>query len=159
MASTEDVPVAAIATPAPDLAKRIIATIREAAAQREEAGTDVVALLRAAWPLLPPDVRIDGLRVLPGPKADAFFVALSAIERAALLAHMPAGERGRWMRLLAPDDAVDVLQRAAEPDRAALLEHLDTQTRTDVTALLAYAEDEVGGLMHTRFARLRPQMT
>jgi len=40
-----------------------------------------------------------------------------------------------------------------------LLGLLDAPTRKEVTALLAYAEDEAGGLMSTRYARLRPEMT
>jgi magnesium transporter len=40
-----------------------------------------------------------------------------------------------------------------------LLGLLDEPTRIEVLALLAYAEDEAGGLMSTRYARLRQQMT
>ena len=36
---------------------------------------------------------------------------------------------------------------------------LDEATRTEVKALTAYAEDEAGGLMSPRFARVRPEMT
>src|SRR5204863_1096347 len=36
---------------------------------------------------------------------------------------------------------------------------LDDPTRQEVQGLLAYAEDRAGGLMNTRFARLRPEMT
>jgi magnesium transporter len=63
------------------------------------------------------------------------------------------------MRLLAPDDAADVVQVAPEDRRQELLELLDEPTRHEVVALLAYAEDDAGGLMNPRFARLRPDMT
>jgi magnesium transporter len=63
------------------------------------------------------------------------------------------------MRLLEPDDAADVIQQADQDQRAGLLALLDEPTRKEVQALLAYAEDEAGGLMNTRYARLRPQMT
>jgi len=36
---------------------------------------------------------------------------------------------------------------------------LDEPTRAEVTALLAYAEDEAGGLMNPRYIRVRPDMT
>jgi len=35
---------------------------------------------------------------------------------------------------------------------------LDERTRREVMALLAYAEDDAGGLMNPRYARLRPEM-
>ena len=62
-------------------------------------------------------------------------------------------------RVLAPDDAADLIQLAPEAQRAQLLDMLDTATRQEVTALLAYKEDQAGGLMSPRFARLRPEMT
>jgi magnesium transporter len=37
-----------------------------------------------------------------------------------------------------------------------LLQQLDAPTRKEVIALMAYAEDEAGGLMNPRYARLRP---
>ena len=40
-----------------------------------------------------------------------------------------------------------------------MLALLDETTRNEVTALLAFKEDEAGGLMSPRFARLRPEMT
>jgi magnesium transporter len=63
------------------------------------------------------------------------------------------------MRLLEPDDAADVIQQAGETHRETLLRLLDEPTRKEVLALLAYEEDEAGGLMSTRYARLRPNMT
>jgi magnesium transporter len=72
---------------------------------------------------------------------------------------LPPGERRLWMRLLAPDDAVDVIQEAPPENREALLAILDDVTRREVKGLLDYAEDEAGGLMNTRYSRLRPEMT
>ncbi len=115
--------------------------------------------LRDAWPLLDLDERADGLRVLPREDAEEFFVALSPADQAALLVHFRAGQRRQWIRLLEPDDVVDVVQTAGEDHRERLLALLDAPTRKEVQALLAYAEDEAGGLMSPRYARLRPQMT
>jgi magnesium transporter len=115
--------------------------------------------LRDAWPLLDLDERGDGLRVLPREDAEEFFIALAAHDQAQLLLHFRPGQRRQWMRLLEPDDVADVIQDAPEDNRPALLGLLDDTTRKEVLALLAYAEDEAGGLMSTRFARLRPTMT
>ena len=115
--------------------------------------------LRDAWPLLDLEERSDGLRVLPREDAEDFFIALTASDQAALLVGFRAGQRRQWMRLLEPDDVADVIQHAGDDHRNLLLDLLDAPTRKEVTALLAYAEDEAGGLMSTRYARLRLNMT
>jgi len=63
------------------------------------------------------------------------------------------------MRLLAPDDAADLIQQAGSDERDELLALLDEPTRKEVIALLAYNEDQAGGLMNPGFARLRPEFT
>src|SRR5919108_6458896 len=63
------------------------------------------------------------------------------------------------MRLVAPDDAADLIQEAPAEEREGLLALLDDQTRREVKGLLDYAEDEAGGLMNTRYCRLRADMT
>jgi len=115
--------------------------------------------LRDAWPLLDLEERSDGLRVLPREDAEEFFIALPAHDQAQLILHFRPGQRRQWMRMLEPDDVADVVQDAAEEHRPAFLALLDDPTRKEVLALLAYEEDEAGGLMSTRFARLRPNMT
>ncbi|MEO8701066.1 MAG: CBS domain-containing protein, partial [Kofleriaceae bacterium] len=115
--------------------------------------------LRDAWPFLDLEERSDGLRLLPRDRAEDFFIALTAKDQAASLLHWPAALRRQWLRLLEPDDVADVLQVAADDVREPLLQLLDAPTRKEVLALLAYEEDQAGGLMSTRYARLRPQMT
>jgi magnesium transporter len=115
--------------------------------------------LRDAWPLLDLEERGDGLRVLPREDAEEFFIALPAHDQAQLLLHFRPGQRRQWMRMLEPDDVADVVQDAGDDNKQTLLALLDEPTRKEVLALLAYAEDEAGGLMSTRFARLRPNMT
>ena len=63
------------------------------------------------------------------------------------------------MRLLAPDDAADLIQEAPVEERENMLALLDEATRREVKGLLDYAEDEAGGLMNTRYSRLRTDMT
>jgi magnesium transporter len=90
--------------------------------------------------------------------AEEFFLSLDARDQVAILEEMIPGERRSWMRLLAPDDAADVLQESPEELRTELLGALDTPTRLEVSALLAYAEDEAGGLMNPRYLRVRPDL-
>jgi magnesium transporter len=116
--------------------------------------------LRAAWPVLDAQERVEGLRLLPRDQAEDFFFGLPAADQAEIVPALPESERRSWMRLLPPDDAADLLQAVvAEDERARLLGLLDGATRTEVTALLAYAEDRAGGLMNTRYAHVRPDMT
>jgi magnesium transporter len=129
------------------------------AAEGEDDDSLSVDELRDAWPLLDLDERGDGLRVLPREDAEEFFIQLPPMDQQALILHFRPGQRRQWMRLLEPDDAADVIQAAPEDQRGTLLALLDDPTRKEVNALLAYAEDDAGGLMSTRYARLRPGMT
>jgi magnesium transporter len=115
--------------------------------------------LQAVWAFLSTEERLEGFRLLDRTDSEDFFLGLSALEQADLLLLLPFPERRSWIRLLEPDDAADLVQEAADDDRDMLLGLLDTTTRREVTALLAYAEDEAGGLMSPRFARLRPEMS
>ncbi len=115
--------------------------------------------LREAWPVLSQPERAEGFAMLPRPDSEDFFAGLEAHSQAELIVQLPAPERLSWMRLLPPDDAADVVQEAPQEQRAMLLSLLDGPTRKEVTALMAYAEDDAGGLMSPRFARLRPNIT
>jgi magnesium transporter len=115
--------------------------------------------LRDAWPALSRDERVESFKLVPHATADDFFLSLSAQEQADLILALAPGERRTWMRLLAPDDAVDVVQSSPPEERDSLLQELDETTRHEVQALQAYAEDDAGGLMNPRFARVRPEMT
>jgi len=87
------------------------------------------------------------------------FEALAVHERLAALQAAGNEDRKLLIRVLAPDDAADVLQKATREFREQLLLLLDQATRAEVIALLAYAEDVAGGLMTPRFLRLRPELT
>lgn len=115
--------------------------------------------LSDAWGMLSSEDRMEGLRLLDPVEAEDFFLGLSARDQEELLLAMPAAERRRWLRLLDPDDAADVIQEADEEHRDELMQLLDEGTKREVRALLAYAEDDAGGLMSPRFARLRPDMS
>jgi len=72
---------------------------------------------------------------------------------------MPAADRRSWLRLLPPDDAADLIQEASDEERENLLGLLDDATLKEVRALLAYAEDDAGGLMNPRYLRVRPDVS
>jgi len=111
------------------------------------------------WPELSPEEAVERFHALPPDERDDFFQSLDPREQAQLLTVLAPRERRLWLRLLAPDDVADLIQESAAGEREPLLALLDDPTQTDVRALLAYAEDEAGGLMSPRFARVRPDMT
>src|SRR5438876_3096917 len=116
--------------------------------------------LREAWPALSCEERVEGLRLLPRNAAEDLFFTLSSREQAELMLDLPPEEQRSWIRALAPDDAADLIQELPiVEERERFLALLDDITRRDVQALLAYKEDQAGGLMNPRFARLRPEMT
>lgn len=114
--------------------------------------------LRDAWSVLDPADRVEGFRFLTSSEAEEFFLELSAFDRAQIVLGLPTTEQRWWMRALAPDDVADVIQEAPVEERAKLLALLDEPARKEINALLAYSEDEAGGLMNPRYARLRPDM-
>lgn len=115
--------------------------------------------LRDRWPGLSPEERVEAFSRVPRDEAYDFFLSLMPLGQSQILQALPPGERLVWIRTLAPDDAADVLQQIDEESRGEFLTLLDEPTRREVSALLAYAEDDAGGLMSPRFARVRPDMT
>ena len=115
--------------------------------------------LLEAWNLLVPEDRLESFQALPRPEAEDLFLSLSARDQAELLRALPHAERRSWIRLLAPDDAADLIQEIPPEEREEILALLDDTTRKEVNGLLAYAEDDAGGLMNPRYVRVRPDMS
>jgi magnesium transporter len=125
----------------------------------QEHSLEPIEDLRERWTTLSKSERLEEFQSLPRELAGEFFLELSARDQADLILALPPRARRFWMRLLAPDDAADLIQEAPEEEGPYLLEYLDETTRREVIALLAYKDDEAGGLMSPRFARVRPEMT
>lgn len=115
--------------------------------------------LLVAWPVLSAEDRWRAFTLLPRTEAEDLFLALPTRDQAELLLALPPAERRSWIRLLPPDDAADLIQEVPVEEREGLLLLLDDATRSQVSGLLAYAEDAAGGLMNPHYARLRPEMT
>jgi magnesium transporter len=118
----------------------------------------LAADLKEAWPVLSVDERLEGIRLLAIDDLEDFLLGIPPREQAELLGAAARHEARAWLRFLPPDDVADLVQQAPAGERGSLLDLLDPPSRRDVTALLAYAEDEAGGLMNPRYARLRPDM-
>lgn len=115
--------------------------------------------LRESWQTLDAVERIEVFDNLERDEAVEFYLTCSPLGQAKIVDGLPENRKQLWLRLLPPDDAADVLQEVDAETRDEWLELLDTATRREVAALLTYAEEEAGGLMNPRFARVRPDMT
>ncbi|MGM9992164.1 MAG: magnesium transporter [Candidatus Bruticola sp.] len=111
------------------------------------------------WPRLGSERRIELFRTLPLGEAEDLLDCMNVNDQADLLQSMSLPERRSWLRYLDLDDIADILSELPEDEAAEWLELLDTRARDKVSALLAYAEDDAGGLMNPRFARVRSTMT
>ena len=114
--------------------------------------------LREVWAHLASDERLSSFLKLERGIAEDFFLTLKSDEQAELLQSLPPFERRFWLRILPPDDLADLIQEFDSSLRQAMLAELDPRLGKEVAALLAYAEDQAGGLMNPRFARIRPEM-
>lgn len=115
--------------------------------------------MQLIWPILSLEERVEALLAASRADAENFFFRLAATEQAELLLALPQSQQRSWIRLLPPDDVADIIQSLAKEQQDQLLMQIDDATRREVTALMAYAEDDAGGLMNPRFGRLRPNMT
>jgi magnesium transporter len=115
--------------------------------------------LKDAWAVLSLEERLEGLRLLTWSEAEGLIRSLPAREQTEILLATSPQEARAWLRMLPPDDVADVIQATDLEERGRLLQLLDDGARREVVALLAYAEDDAGGLMNPRYARLRPEMS
>ncbi len=102
------------------------------------------------WPRLGSERRIELFRALPLGEAEDLLDCMNVNDQADLLESMSLPERRSWLRYLDLDDIADILSELPEEEANEWLELLDTRAR---------AEDDAGGLMNPRFARVRSSMT
>ncbi len=115
--------------------------------------------LQQNWAGLTPEERLEAFKGMPREEAEDFFNGLEPPEQCEILIALSDVDRRWWLRQLEPDDITDILQELGEDQRASVLALLDVSTKKEVIALLAFAEDEAGGLMSPRYARVRPDMS
>lgn len=112
------------------------------------------------WPSFTNVEKVETFHHLDRDDQDELFLRLSPIEQKLILERATPAKTRSWLRSLEPDDLVDLFQLyTGEEEKMKLLDVLDHQTKIEVSALLAYKVDVAGGLMNTRFARLRPNMS
>lgn len=117
-----------------------------------------MARLLESWPRLSAEEQLQTFRTMSPDDSEDLFLALGPRDHAALYNGFNRAERRLWLRFLAPDEATDLIQELHEELRTEALSLIDEKVRRDVIALLSYREDEAGGLMNPRFARVRADM-
>jgi magnesium transporter len=128
--------------------------------------TTTISKLLEDWPRISDDLKEKTFRDLEQGDAEDLYLALTSREQAILMRNFSRAERRLWIRFLAPDDAADLIQEVTGEMtatgtadlRSDLLDMVDQSARREIIALLSYREDEAGGLMSTRFVRVRPDM-
>lgn len=118
-----------------------------------------VVRLWEEWVTLPIRARLSRFTRLTRRQSERLFLALDPLDQVGLLREVAPAERRTLMRLLDPDAVADLLQHAPPKERPQLLGLVDENSIAEVRALLAYAEDEAGGLMNPRFLRIAPEMS
>lgn len=118
-----------------------------------------VNALKEHWSELNVDERRERFRQLSRVDAEELLLSFGPDEQMELIAHLSPAEKRSWVRLLPLDDVADYVQRLPADERAETLQLLDEVSRLEVVGLLAYADDEAGGVMNPRYIRLRPEMS
>lgn len=120
--------------------------------------TNYVHALLEEWISLSLPDRKERFEQLSRTDAEELFLNLKTKDQTDLIQDLSNLEKRSWVRLLAPDDVADLIQELGLESKDDILNLLDPQTRREVAVLLAYAEDDAGGLMSPRFIRLRENM-
>jgi len=118
--------------------------------------------LLEGWDALSGEHQYVLLAVLPPAKAAEVIAQLEPEAQLEFLETLPRFQVRGILAELDPDDLTDLLQAAHEekPELfAELIELLDPETRAQVSRLLAYEEDEAGGLMTPEYVAVRAGMT
>lgn len=115
--------------------------------------------LLEAWPSLSSSERAEEVKSLDPHILEDLFLHLRSAYKAELLGFVKPYQRWSLVHFLAPDDLVDLLQSVESDMHQEILNALDESHRAEVKALLVYKEDQAGGRMNSRYARLRPEMT
>lgn len=112
-----------------------------------------------AWPTFTQEEKLDVFRNLNKADLEDLFIDLDTVSQAEIYGTINLENRRNCIRILDADDVTDLIQELPDELKQDAFNLLDNYSRAEVKALLAYEEDEAGGLMNPRFTRLRPDFT
>lgn len=115
-------------------------------------------LIKSKWAEMSEHDRIDIFIKLERSNAEDLFLSLSPVYQTEILKSLPETQWRAWIRMLPLDETADVIQLFPSDQQTKLLDLLDRDTKREVQGLLAYSEDDAGGLMTPQYIRFRPDM-
>ncbi len=113
----------------------------------------------------------DGWYELDEEQALTIFLALDQETRGELISELPAADQENLVAALSvqatrdllevmdPDDLVDLIQTVSPEVRSEVLGHLSEESRKEAEFLLRFDDDDAAGLMTTRYAAVRADIT
>lgn len=115
--------------------------------------------LAERWATLDRAERTRAFRSLPRIAATAFLFGLTAWEQASLLTSLSPEEQASWLRAFPAASVAALIRALPAGERETFLDRLEDAKRSAVEELLAFAEDEAGGLVNPQFARVRADVS
>ncbi len=116
-------------------------------------------ILLESWSSMSAEEQSDLVRSLERHFLEDLFLNLNTDEKAHLLSYVKPYQLWSLIHLMAPDDLADLIQSVPEERQGEIMAALEESSRAEIRALLAYKEDQAGGRMNPRYARMRPEMT
>lgn len=113
----------------------------------------------------------DGWYELDDAQALTIFLALDQDDRGELISELPSADQQNLvaelsvkatrdlLEVMDPDDLVDLIQTVSPEVRAEVLGHLSEEARQEAEFLLRFDDDDAAGLMTTRYAAIRADIT
>lgn len=123
---------------------------------QESSTENSLMILRDGFKGKSPAEKIDYFNALDSESAQELFMFSDVEDQALLLAAMPIRQKKKFLRILPPDDTVDLMQFI---DDQGVLSLIDESKRAEIKSLLSYKEDVAGGFMTPRFLRVAPELT
>ncbi|MCK5735532.1 MAG: magnesium transporter, partial [Spirochaetaceae bacterium] len=113
----------------------------------------------------------DGWYELDETQGLSIFLALDQETRGELISELPTTDQQRLVTALSiqatrdllevmdPDDLVDLIQSVSPEVRSEVIGHLSEEARKETEFLLRFDDDDAAGLMTTRYAAVRANIT
>lgn len=123
---------------------------------QESSTENTLMILREGFKGKSPAEKIQFFNELDSKSAQELFMFSDVEDQALLLASMPIRQKKKFLRILPPDDTVDLMQFV---DDQGVLSLIDEGRRAEIKSLLSYKEDVAGGFMTPRFIRISPELS
>lgn len=118
-----------------------------------------VADLEDVWGQLDDDAALRVFMILPRETRGDLVAELSDADQEKLVAALSVRALKEVLEEMDPDDLVDLIQSVSPDIRASVRSHLSEEAREEADFLLRFDDDDAAGLMTTRYAAIRKELT